>query len=185
MEMYGEFVEILHHLLNVSAEFLRQVLDLVEHRLEAAKPCRVGRCSEDALEFAPDNRGLKLLRVCVSNTLENRRMKRLLAVFDKMEVTPVMDCPEIVLDDLWVIRSPIGSDHSSWFFLKDGSEKPANRLLGAVTDNGLSHRRTHQLVVDGEPIGAISVDCEILLIVGVDARIDGEIVLMTQRRFES
>jgi hypothetical protein len=56
-----------------------------------------------------------------------------------MEVTPVMDGLEIVLDDLWVIGSPTGSDHSSWFFLKDGSEKPTNRLFGAVTDNGLSY----------------------------------------------
>jgi hypothetical protein len=61
-------------------------------------------------------------------------------------------------------------------FLADGSEKPTNRFFGAVTNNGLSHWRTHQLVVDREPIDAISVDCEILLIVGVDAGVDGEIV---------
>lgn len=61
-EMYGEFVEILHHLLNVGAEFTRQVLDLVDHRFKPAKSYLVGRCSEDALEFAPDNRAVKLLR---------------------------------------------------------------------------------------------------------------------------
>jgi hypothetical protein len=59
--MYGKFVENLHHLLNVGAEFTRQVLNKIEHRLEPTKPYLVGRYSENALEFAPDNRAVKFL----------------------------------------------------------------------------------------------------------------------------
>jgi len=69
-EMDGEPVEVLHDLLDVRLEFVRQVLDLIEHRLEPTETYLVGWCGEDALEFTQTiGRVVKPSRLCSSGSV--------------------------------------------------------------------------------------------------------------------
>ena len=122
-EMDRELLEVPHHLLDLGPNRWRRLLDFIEYRFKLLESRCIRRTSEYALELAPDNRGVKVLRVRVPNALEYILSELLLAVFQEMVVTPVVERAEIVFHDLGIIRAAIRDHDEGEFIFESDSEK--------------------------------------------------------------
>ena len=176
-EMEEELVEVLHHFLDVRPYRCRQVLDLVEHCLEPSESRYIRWSSEHALELAPDDRGVKFLRVRMTDAPEHGVPELLLGISEEMEVASMMERVEVVLNDLGVFVATVGGDHVGWFVVENFREKITDGVLSEPVGDAFADRRIQQIVVEHESVRALAVDAEILFVVGVDPRILREIVL--------
>ena len=91
-------------------------------------------------------------------------------------MTPIVEHVEVVFNDLGALVAAVGGDHVRWFVVENLGEEVTDGVLGEPVGDTFADRRIHQIVVEHEPIGALTVNAEILLVVGVDPRILGEIV---------
>lgn len=94
-----------------------------------------------------------------------------------MKPTTVVERVEIIFDDFRIMCPPAGGDNRNGFLCKNACEELTHGVFSAPVNDGFGDRCTHQLVVERQPIRTPSVDREMLFVVSVNSRVDGEIVL--------
>lgn len=91
-------------------------------------------------------------------------------------MTPVVERAEIVFHDLGIIRASVRGHDEDGFVFESGGEKLTDGGLLAPVDDLFGDGCSHEVIVEQQPVCALPIDAEILLVIGVDARIRGEIV---------
>ena len=87
-----------------------------------------------------------------------------------------MERAEIVEKDLGIIRAAIRGHDKDGFVFESGGEKFTDGGLRAPVDDLLGDGCSHEVIVEQQPVCALPIDAEILLVIRVDGRIRGEIV---------
>lgn len=86
---------------------------------------------------------------------------------------PVVERTEIVFHDPGIIRAAIRGHDEDGFVFENGGEKFTDGGLRAPVDDLLGDGCSHEVIVEQQPICALPIDAEILLVIRVDARIRG------------
>ena len=69
----------------------------------------------------------------------------------------MLECINVVFDDLGVFVTTVSSDHVGWFVLEEGSEKVTDGVLGEPVGDVFADRRIHQIIVEDESICTLTV----------------------------